>query len=60
MATTLHNSSNPRDPIHTRFALTPPNALVWMAKGLERVVVPPAHRAALLSEAHDSPISAHR
>eukprot|EP00961_Rhodomonas_salina_P075842 1017991-Rhodomonas_salina.1 len=60
MANTLCNSSNPRDPIHTRFALTPSNTLVWTAKGLERVVVPPAHRTALLSEAHDSPISSHR
>eukprot|EP00961_Rhodomonas_salina_P238046 3217286-Rhodomonas_salina.1 len=60
MANALRNFSYPRDPIHMHFALSPSNALVWTAKGLERIIVPPAHRAALLSEAHDSPISAHR
>eukprot|EP00961_Rhodomonas_salina_P258576 3494446-Rhodomonas_salina.1 len=60
MITALKKSTNPLDPIHTRFALTPANALVWTAKNVERIVVPPSHRAVLLKEAHDSPTSAHR
>jgi hypothetical protein len=49
------------DPVlHSRFALTPSGSLVWTAKGLERLVVPPPFRAALLKQAHDSPSSGHR
>eukprot|EP00961_Rhodomonas_salina_P088194 1186270-Rhodomonas_salina.1 len=60
MVKALQRSTNPTDPIQSRFALTPANALVWTAKNTERIVVPPSHRAALLKEVHDPVISAHR
>ncbi len=56
----LTEASNPRDPIHTRFAVTPAGTLVWTAKNLERIVVPPSFRVDLLKEAHDAPTSGHR
>eukprot|EP00961_Rhodomonas_salina_P167620 2259117-Rhodomonas_salina.3 len=59
MITALKKFTNPRDPIRSSFALTPTNTLVWTAKNLERIVVPPEHLAALRKEAHDSPTSAH-
>ncbi len=45
--------------IHSRFGLTPNQTLVWKAKGLERIVVPPSHRPLLLAEAHDAKVSGH-
>ena len=59
MISTLTNSTDNHDPIHSRFALTPTRALVWTAKGAERLVVPPAFRTLCLSEAHNTPIAGH-
>eukprot|EP00961_Rhodomonas_salina_P022918 307265-Rhodomonas_salina.1 len=53
MTSLIQCSPNPMDPIHSSFALTTANALVWTAKQTKRIVVQPAFRAALLSEAHD-------
>eukprot|EP00961_Rhodomonas_salina_P251915 3405229-Rhodomonas_salina.1 len=60
MTSLIKRSPNPKDPIHSSFALTTANALVWTAKQTECIIVQPAFRTALLSEAHDSPISSHR
>ncbi len=54
----LQSSSYPV--LSSRFALTPLGALVWTAKGLERLVVPPAFHPDLLKQAHDSPSLGHR
>jgi hypothetical protein len=59
MVEALTSSNHPSDPIHSRFALTPARALVWTAKGTERLVVPPAFRTLCLSEAHNIPIAGH-
>jgi hypothetical protein len=53
-------ATNPRDIIHSRFALTPAGTLVWTAKKVERIVVPPSFRSLLLAEAHDCPVAGHR
>eukprot|EP00961_Rhodomonas_salina_P043149 580200-Rhodomonas_salina.1 len=60
MVKALQHSTNPTDPILSRFALTPANALVWTAKNTEHIIVPPSHCAALLKEAHDPVISSHQ
>eukprot|EP00961_Rhodomonas_salina_P288045 3892120-Rhodomonas_salina.1 len=60
MTSLIKCSPNPKDPIHSSFALTTVNELVWTAEQTKCITVPPAFSTALLPEAHDSPISSHR
>eukprot|EP00961_Rhodomonas_salina_P046217 620158-Rhodomonas_salina.1 len=50
---------SPNDPIRARYRVATNGTLTWLHKGLERVVVPPAFRRALISEAHESAIAGH-
>lgn len=47
------------EPIRARYRIADNGALTWISKGLERVVVPPAFRRALISEAHESAMAGH-
>jgi hypothetical protein len=42
------------DPVRVRYQIAKNGALVWTAKGRQRIVVPPAFRRDLISDAHES------
>ena len=57
MTSLIKHSPNPKDPIHSSFALTTANALVWTAKQTECIIVQPAFRTAPPPGAHAAPFT---
>eukprot|EP00961_Rhodomonas_salina_P224567 3035922-Rhodomonas_salina.1 len=50
--------TKPDSQLRARYSIADNGALVWTSKGRQRVIVPPAFRRTLLSEAHESKIAA--